>query len=136
MMNTIKLTTLGALGLALGVGGSGTPQPAEDGAAPVGVERAPVLEVQPGLESGATRDIDLALCLDTSNSMDGLIDSARQRLWALVNELALAEPTPRLRVALLTYGSPGFGEDNGWVRTQVPLTDDLDMVSGSRYTSE
>ncbi len=39
-------------------------------------------------------DIDLAICLDTSGSMDGLIESAKQRLWALVNDLAKAEPAP------------------------------------------
>ncbi|MEM7517167.1 MAG: VWA domain-containing protein [Planctomycetota bacterium] len=75
------------------------------------------------------QDVDLALCLDTSGSMGGLLDSARQRLWSLVNELALAEPTPRLRVALLTYGTPGYGADSGFVQTALPLTEDLDMVS-------
>jgi hypothetical protein len=75
------------------------------------------------------QDIDLAICLDTSGSMDGLIESAKQRLWALVNDLAKAEPAPKLRVSLLTYGSPDFGADNGWVRTVLPLTTDLDMVS-------
>ena len=74
-------------------------------------------------------DIDLAICLDTSGSMDGLIESAKQRLWALVNDLAKAEPAPKLRVALLTYGSPDYGSDNGWVKTVLPLTTDLDMVS-------
>ena len=77
----------------------------------------------------APRDIDLAICLDTSGSMSGLIESAKQRLWALVNDLAVAEPTPRLRVALLTYGSPSYGAEDGYVHVQVPLTDDLDMVS-------
>lgn len=77
----------------------------------------------------APQDIDLALCLDTSGSMGGLLDSARQRLWSLVNELALAEPTPRLRVALLTFGTPAYGADSGFVQTALPLTEDLDMVS-------
>ncbi|MHC4652135.1 MAG: hypothetical protein ACYTES_14940 [Planctomycetota bacterium] len=43
------------------------------------------------------RTVDLAICLDTSGSMSGLINAARQKLWAIVNELALAEPTPKLR---------------------------------------
>ncbi|MFT4709821.1 MAG: hypothetical protein ACI9D0_002071 [Bacteroidia bacterium] len=81
---------------------------------------------QAALTPGA---IDLAICLDTSGSMDGLIESAKQRLWALVNDLAKAEPAPKLRVALLTYGSPDYGADNGWVKTVLPLTTDLDMVS-------
>ena len=32
--------------------------------------------------------IQIALLLDTSNSMDGLIDQAKSQLWKIVNELA------------------------------------------------
>jgi hypothetical protein len=73
--------------------------------------------------------IDLAICLDTSGSMQGLIDAARGKLWAVVNDLALARPQPRLRVALLTYGNDGHQAENGWVRLDVPFTADLDLVS-------
>lgn len=73
--------------------------------------------------------VELAICLDTSGSMDGLIETAKQRLWAVVNDLALAEPTPRLRVALLTYGNDGHEEAGGWVRNHTSFTEDLDMVS-------
>ena len=75
------------------------------------------------------RTIDLAICLDTSGSMSGLIEAAKQKLWAIVNDLALVEPTPRLRVALLTYGNNGHDSENGWVRVDSPLTDDLDQIS-------
>ena len=81
----------------------------------------------------APKDIDLAICLDTSGSMGGLIESAKQRLWALVNDLGKAEPAPRLRIAVLAYGSPLYGADNGWVKTLVPLTTDLDMVSNQLF---
>jgi hypothetical protein len=72
--------------------------------------------------------VDLVLCLDTSGSMEGLIDGARRKLWSVVSELATAKPTPRLRVALLTYGSPGDAEA-GFVVLQTDLTEDLDLVS-------
>ena len=36
--------------------------------------------------------------------MNGLIDSAKNKLWDIVNELAKAKPTPNLRVALYSYG--------------------------------
>lgn len=77
----------------------------------------------------STRPVDLAICLDTSGSMNGLIDSARQKIWAIVNDLALAKPTPRLRVALLTFGNDGHSPEKGWVATDVPFTEDLDLVS-------
>lgn len=73
--------------------------------------------------------VDLAICLDTSGSMNGLIDSARQGIWAIVNDFALAKPAPKLRVALLTFGNDGHNKENGWVEVQTAFTEDLDLVS-------
>lgn len=81
------------------------------------------------LEDNSGRVIELAICLDASGSMDGLIDAAKQKLWAIVNDLALAEPTPELRVALLIYGNDGLAVENGWVKVETPFTRDLDLVS-------
>lgn len=75
------------------------------------------------------KPVDLVLCLDTSNSMDGLIDSAKRKLWDIVNDLARAKPTPKLRVALYSYGNDGYDPAKGWVRLEVGLTTDLDKIS-------
>ena len=80
-------------------------------------------------EDPEPRPIDLAICLDTSGSMENLIESAKQHIWAVVNDLALARPQPRLRVALLTYGNAGYDAEDGWVRVDTDLTEDLDLVS-------
>lgn len=85
-----------------------------------------VSEVDPHCE---VRPIDLVICLDTSGSMEGLIDSARARLWDIVNSLAKARPVPQLRVGLITYGSPSRSTAaNGWLVKQTDLTTDLDTV--------
>lgn len=81
----------------------------------------------------APRPIDLCICLDTSGSMNGLIDAARARLWDIVNDLALAKPTPKLRVALLTFGNNGHAPEKGWVKVETDFTDDLDMVSKALF---
>ena len=73
--------------------------------------------------------VDLAIALDVSGSMSGLIDSARQRLWDIVNELGRAEPQPILRVAILSYGNPSYGSEAGYVRIDQPFTRDLDAVN-------
>lgn len=75
------------------------------------------------------RPIDLAICLDVSGSMNGLLNAARQNLWAVVNELATLRPAPRLRVALLTYGCSAYDAATGWVQVDTDLTQDLDLVS-------
>lgn len=73
-------------------------------------------------------DIDLVICLDTSNSMDGLIAAAKQKLWDVVNTLAKAKPTPNLRVALYSYGNDGYDGAKGWVRKEMDFTPDLDKI--------
>jgi hypothetical protein len=73
--------------------------------------------------------IDLVIALDTSDSMKSLIDAARLSLWDAVNELMMAEPQPLLRVALLTYGNTANPREQGWVRVETDLTENLDFVS-------
>jgi len=81
------------------------------------------------VQVASRRDVDVVICLDTSGSMDNLIDSVRAKLWDIVNEVSELEPNARLRVGLITYGSPGpAGPDRGFVNRQIDLTDDLDGV--------
>ncbi len=73
--------------------------------------------------------IEVAIALDTSDSMKALIDAVRQQHWEIVHDLTLVEPTPALRVALLTYGHGKNDPEAGWVRVETGLTQDLDLVS-------
>lgn len=76
--------------------------------------------------------VQLALLLDTSNSMDGLIDQARTRLWSVVNELATARHdgiAPRLEVALFEYGNSLLSPQDSYIRRVSAFTDDLDLIS-------
>lgn len=76
--------------------------------------------------------VQLAILLDTSNSMDGLIDQAKTQLWTIVNEFAkteLAGQRPELEVALYEYGNRGLSATDGYVRMVSPLTNDLDDIS-------
>jgi Mg-chelatase subunit ChlD len=80
-------------------------------------------------QQGERRHVDLVIALDTSGSMDGLIDSARQKLWDVVNLLAQAKPTPSLRVGLISYGgTDGYDSSKGWVKKESDLTTDLDSI--------
>lgn len=73
------------------------------------------------------KDIDLVLCLDCSGSMEGLISSAKMKLWDVVNELAKVKPVPNLRVGLYSFGNGAYAE-KGHVRKELDLTTDLDEV--------
>jgi hypothetical protein len=73
-------------------------------------------------------DIDVVICLDVSGSMNGLIDSAKVKLWDIVNDLGKVKPTPNLRVGLYSYGHNTYPANRGWVRKDADLTTDLDLV--------
>jgi len=76
--------------------------------------------------------IQMAILLDTSSSMDGLIDQAKSQLWKVVNELARAKQngrTPRLEVSLYEYGKSSIPEEAGYIRQLLPFTTDLDQIS-------
>lgn len=78
----------------------------------------------------------MAIVLDTSGSMDGLINQARAQIWKIVNELARAKKdgkSPQLEVALFEYGNDGLPADEGFIRNLTPLTNDLDKVSESLF---
>jgi hypothetical protein len=79
------------------------------------------------------REVDVVIALDVSGSMEGLIESAKQRLWDVTNELARARPVPALRVAILTYGRPSYGKQSGYVRVDLPFTADLDAVNATLF---
>lgn len=75
------------------------------------------------------KSIDVVICLDVSNSMDGLIASAKTKLWDIVNDLAKIKPAPNLRVGLYSYGNDNYDAKIGWIRKEVDLTTDLDQIS-------
>ncbi len=75
-----------------------------------------------------TRAVDVVICLDTSGSMENLLDSTRARVWDVVNELARMKPTPELRVGLLNFGTDKATQEAGFIVRRIDLTDDLDAV--------
>jgi hypothetical protein len=76
--------------------------------------------------------VQIAVLLDTSNSMDGLIAQAKTQLWKIVNEFISAKKAgqrPEIQVALLEYGKDSLPSSDGYIRVIQPLTTDLDKVS-------
>jgi hypothetical protein len=80
----------------------------------------------------------IALLLDTSNSMDGLIDQAKSQLWKIVNEVAAAKSgdgkQPNIKIALYEYGNDGLSSDEGYIRQVSALTEDLDVISEKLFS--
>ncbi|WP_332454650.1 hypothetical protein [Chryseobacterium aquaticum] len=89
------------------------------------------ISTEPKITVSKDNKIQVALLLDTSNSMDGLIDQAKSRLWNIVNTLTTLKyngQAPQVEIALYEYGNDGLIDEN-YIRQVTPLTQDLDLVS-------
>lgn len=76
--------------------------------------------------------IQIALLLDTSNSMDGLIDQAKTQLWNLINKMSYAhcnEVQANLEIALYEYGNSSLSYQDNYLRQVIPFSTDLDYIS-------
>ncbi|MBX9450121.1 MAG: VWA domain-containing protein [Taibaiella sp.] len=81
--------------------------------------------------------IQVALLLDTSNSMDGLIEQAKSRLWHIINTLTTLKyrgKEPVIEISLYEYGNTGLGEPSDYIRQVLPLTRDLDLLSSKLFS--
>jgi hypothetical protein len=130
-MTTIKTLAL-AMGAAAFLGAQNAPdKPCSKGSL-IPTERRIIPHVN---NTSGTIDkdnkIQVALLLDTSNSMDGLIDQAKSRLWNIVNTLTTLKyngKAPQIEIALYEYGNDGLQDEN-YIRQVAPLTQDLDLIS-------
>lgn len=86
--------------------------------------------------STKNKTIKIALLLDTSNSMDGLIEQAKSQLWSIVNELSMARcdgAKPNIQIALYEYGNSRLTQSSGYIKMVTPLTADLDKLSADLF---
>jgi Mg-chelatase subunit ChlD len=70
--------------------------------------------------------VEVVFCLDTTGSMGGLIEGAKQKIWSISNQIANGKPTPDLKIGLVAYRDKG----DVYVTKVFDLTDDLDAVHG------
>src|SRR3954468_20382691 len=74
----------------------------------------------------ARPDVEVVFCLDTTGSMGGLINAAKQKIWAISNQIATGKPTPRLKVGLVAYRD----RTDQYVTKVFDLSEDLDAIHG------
>jgi len=81
--------------------------------------------------------IKVALLLDTSNSMDGLINQAKTQLWEIINELSYAKcenQDPDLQIAIYEYGNDKLSSREGYIRQVIGFSSDLDEISEKLFS--
>ena len=80
--------------------------------------------------------IQVAILLDVSNSMDGLIDQAKAQLWNMVSVMGKAKCNglvPQVELALYEYGRSNNDVKKGYVKQINGFTGDLDQVSQNLF---
>lgn len=95
-------------------------------------DRAPDRTAPVIADVAAEPKIQLAILLDTSSSMDGLINQTREQLWKIVNTFATAKKNgkkPRFELALYEYGNDSLSREGHYIRMVQPLTTNLDKVA-------
>jgi len=70
------------------------------------------------------KTLEMVFAIDTTGSMGGLIEGAKQRIWGIVNEVMQSESRPNVRIGLVAYRDRG----DRYVTEVFPVTDNLDAV--------
>ena len=81
--------------------------------------------------------IQIAILLDSSNSMDGLIRQAKEQIWNIINEVSMANKNDQnvtMQIALYEYGKSTLPVQTGYIQMLSPLTNDLDFLSEKLFS--
>ncbi len=87
------------------------------------------LLLQPAQAAFASRPaaqpkVDVVFVLDTTGSMSGLINAAKEKIWSIASTLSDTSPAPEIRIGLVGYRDRG----DAYVTKRSELTTDLDAV--------
>ncbi len=86
----------------------------------------------------ANPKIQVAILLDVSGSMDGLIEQAKAQLWNMVNTLGKAtcdgSVSPKIEIALYEYGRTTNDVKAGYVKQINGFISDLDSLSENLFS--
>ena len=86
------------------------------------------IQIDPPIDRHITTNnhpkVDVVFVLDTTGSMGGLIQTAKEKIWSIATTMASAQQTPEIRIGLVAYRDRG----DSYVTKLVDLSADLDSV--------
>jgi Mg-chelatase subunit ChlD len=91
------------------------------------VQSQGIVPVNPPVSATAARErpvVDVVFVLDTTSSMTGLIQAAKEKIWSIATTLASAQPAPEIRLGLVAFRDRG----DAYVTRVTDLSTDLDSV--------
>ena len=95
-------------------------------AAAWGAEPAPAAakSATVAVAASAKPKVEVVFVLDSTGSMGGLIEGAKQKIWSIANSIVAQKPTPEVRFGLVSYRDKG----DEYITKKFDLTDDIDAV--------
>ncbi len=86
------------------------------------------VEIEPTQNNASNENkrpaIEVVFVLDTTGSMSGLIDAAKEKIWSIASTMASAQTAPYIKMGLVAYRDRG----DAYVTRKVELSDDLDSM--------
>ena len=83
----------------------------------------PIIET-PIVQRGDRPQIEVVFALDTTSSMSGMIEAAKEKIWSIASSMAQAQPTPVIKMGLVAYRDRG----DDYVTKVIDLSEDLDSM--------
>ena len=84
----------------------------------------PVQPVTQLIEPETAPKIEVVFVLDTTSSMSGLIQAAKDKIWSIASTMAAAQPAPEIRMGLVAFRDRG----DDYVTRVIDLSEDLDSM--------
>jgi len=86
--------------------------------------RQPPPKITPVPQSNLKPVVDVVFVLDTTGSMAGLIETAKEKIWSIATTMAGAQPTPEIRIGLVGFRDRG----DAYITKRIDLSSDLDSM--------
>lgn len=132
MKNLTQIIGMGILALSMGH--------SHGAIADIGHIDVPIMRkvAMKNLEIKSKPTVKIALLLDTSNSMDGLINQAKAQLWDVVNKFGYVrcgkDTRPQLEISIYEYGNDNLSSYEGYIRQVIGFSSDLDEISEKLFS--
>jgi hypothetical protein len=99
----------------------------------IGISLAPSIQQVQAITGGNTtappqsHQIEVVFILDTTSSMSGLIQAAKEKIWSIATTMASADQAPDIRMGLVAFRDRG----DTYVTRVLDLSQDLDSMYAS-----
>jgi Mg-chelatase subunit ChlD len=79
------------------------------------------------LPVGQHPKIEVVFVLDTTSSMSGMIQAAKEKIWSIASSMASAQNAPEIKMGLIAFRDRG----DAYVTKVIDLSNDLDTMSAT-----